>query len=195
MSFGFENVHHDISYTIDEVVRQREQYILLLAAAGNEGKNSDTEFPASHRDVFSVHSTDHNGNYSAFDTGLKSEIAILGENIEGIPSVPLVSGTSFATPIVAAICALVLDAARDCASDNHDLSKIDAIGKYRPLCTLKGMEKFLSLQPFTPQSHKGSRCLDPCVFSSYDRERRLKVLDYVVELICAMPTERSTLPR
>jgi hypothetical protein len=180
MSFGFASVHEDISYTIDEIVREREQYVLLFAAAGNGGKNSDEEFPASHRDVFSVHSTDHLGNYSGFDTGLTKEIATLGENIEGLSSAPLVSGTSFATPIAAAICALVLDAARDCASDDHNLRDTENLGEYRRLCTLKGMGKVFLLNEFTPQSNAGSRCLDPRRFSSYDKLKRRRVFDYAV---------------
>jgi hypothetical protein len=180
MSFGLPYVHLEISAKIDEIVRMREQHVLLFAAAGNSGKNSDTEFPASHRDVFSVHSTDHHGNYSTFDTGVKYEIATLGENIEGLPSAPLVSGTSFATPIAAAISALVLDTARDCASNGHDLSDINALGKYRPLRTLDGMGKVMSLKEFTPQFHKGSRCLDPREFSSYNKAKRCNVLDYAV---------------
>ena len=180
MSFGFTNVQQEISYTIDKIVRKREQYILLFAAAGNRGKNSDEEFPASHRDVFSVHSTDHHGNYSGFDTGLTKDIATLGENIEGLSSAPLVSGTSFATPIAAAICALVLDAIRDCASDDHNLRDTKNLGRYRDLCTLKGMEKVMSLSEFTPQTRTGSRCLDPRIFSSCKKAERRAVFEYAV---------------
>jgi hypothetical protein len=185
MSFGFIRHHQNISYMIDDVIRKRKQHVLLFAAAGNGGKNSDREFPARHRDVFSVHSTDHHGNYSTFDTGVENEIAIPGEGIAGLPSAPLMSGTSIATPIAAAICALVLDAARDCASDDDSFRNTNALGKYHHLCTLNGMEKVLSLEPFTPKSDTGSRCLDPRVFSSYDKAERRGVFDYAVNLIQA----------
>lgn len=174
MSFGFARVYQTISDKIDDVVRERQQHILLFAAAGNGGKNSEVEFPASHRNVFSVHSTDHLGNYSTFDTGLKNEIATLGEGIGGL----VTDGTSNATPIAAATCALVLDAARDCASSDGDLVNTDALGRYRPLCTLRGMEKAISLREFTPKSHTGSRCLDPREFCNSEKVKRHEVLDY-----------------
>lgn len=92
--------------------------MLIFAAAGNEGGNRGVAFPANlcaQGDVIRINSSDSKGKISTFspDAGQGQRICTLGE---GLPScemrsdkdIKCRSGTSFATPIAAAIAAILL---------------------------------------------------------------------------------------
>lgn len=88
-----------------------EKGILLVAAAGNAGNNA-VSYPASHNAVISVASVDRNLQRSKFSQ-YNSYVEIAGPGTDvlvtnaGSSTVGTASGTSFATPYVAAIAARI----------------------------------------------------------------------------------------
>jgi hypothetical protein len=101
--------------------------VIVFAAASNNGGKLGRSFPAREPTVIAVHSTDANGNRSAFSpTALAEDInlATVGEAVESAWPVHLCddtanpqcvkykSGTSYATPIAAGIAAFLLAYAR-----------------------------------------------------------------------------------
>ncbi|KAI0405374.1 pfs domain-containing protein [Xylaria palmicola] len=131
MSFGFPtgNIAH-----YDELERAlanaNAKGVLLFAAASNSGGRLGRSFPACEPAVIAVHSTDANGNRSAFSPTATDDdisIATIGEAVESAWPVHLCeeeeeaadsmyvkykSGTSYATPIVAGVAAFLLLYAR-----------------------------------------------------------------------------------
>jgi len=97
---------------------------LMFAAASNDGANLGRAFPAKYPSVFCIHSTDGNGNPSAFNpTADEKDVnfSLLGENVcSHWPAgknghndiVNVMSGTSVATPIAAGLAASVLSFVR-----------------------------------------------------------------------------------
>ncbi|KAL2281026.1 hypothetical protein FJTKL_12132 [Diaporthe vaccinii] len=94
--------------------------VLLFAAASNNGGRRGRAFPAQENNVICVHSTDTNANRSSFSpTPVKSKLnfATVGECVEsawpehlcnGKSVVAIKSGTSFATPIMVGVAALLV---------------------------------------------------------------------------------------
>jgi subtilisin family serine protease len=127
MSFGFEKYHAGIEAQLN---RALGEHILIFAAASNDGasKSINVAWPAREKTVFAIFSATGEGKSSSFNPpsvrGLN--FATLGEEVESDWPLPLMSdedkeqgrstvrksGTSFATPIAAAIAALVLEFAR-----------------------------------------------------------------------------------
>ncbi|KAI9854326.1 MAG: hypothetical protein M1813_001280 [Trichoglossum hirsutum] len=97
---------------------------LMFAAASNDGANLGRAFPAKYPSVFCIHSTDGNGNPSAFNpTADEKDVnfSLLGEHVRSHwPAgknghndiVSVMSGTSVATPIAAGLAASVLSFVR-----------------------------------------------------------------------------------
>lgn len=133
MSFGFsEEVEVKqrlvISNAISQALVTRNQRILFFAAAANDGGNQAEMFPARHQSVFSIHATDHLGEFlplnPAPDSVRSTVFGTLGNKVPGasrsVQSEPASSqsaetskdGTSAATPIAAGIAAMVLGYAR-----------------------------------------------------------------------------------
>lgn len=90
--------------------------ILIISAVGNEGKNSES-VPAALEGVLAIGACDENGKPSSFNNyGTKLCKKMLLASGEEIPvatpksTLAAVTGSSFATPIVSAICALVYNA-------------------------------------------------------------------------------------
>lgn len=123
MSFGFPRY----SARVEEAIEKVGKDVLFFAATRNDGGNREVAYPANHRDVIGIFSTDGNGNKSGFNAncpdGDNSFFSTLGEAVESSwpkhlqgdgPRTGLMrkSGTSFATPIAAAIAANTLDYAR-----------------------------------------------------------------------------------
>ncbi|CAN9113195.1 unnamed protein product [Alternaria alternata] len=119
ISLGLPRYHRDVAEAID---RATARSILVFAAAGNNGKNQSTSFPASYSNVIPIYSCDGHGNAPDPDTNPApstpgERFCTLGEGVEsswlGTEQEPNVisaqSGTSRATPIAAATAALVLE--------------------------------------------------------------------------------------
>jgi subtilisin family serine protease len=102
-------------------------HVLVFAAASNNGGKLGRSFPAREPTVFAAHSTDANGNRSAFSPTAAPDdvnLATVGEAVESAWPVHLCddeanpvcvahkSGTSYATSILAGISAFLLTYAR-----------------------------------------------------------------------------------
>ncbi|SCO30847.1 related to thermostable alkaline protease precursor [Fusarium fujikuroi] len=111
---------------------------LIFAAASNSGGNRSRPWPANHPGVFCIHATDERAvtNLKMNPTPLYGDdnFATLGENIESYwnGEMRCISGTSFATPIAAAMTANILEFARRnlSADEAHNLQA------YGPMRTL-----------------------------------------------------------
>jgi subtilisin family serine protease len=122
MSFGFHESHREVKMALNRAVRDAKP-ILVFAAMSNDGSNRDrAAWPARDPNLaIGVHSCDHWGKPSPFTPDRVSgshNFMFVGERV--ITQWPeakgggfrLDSGTSFATPAVAAMAALVLGFAR-----------------------------------------------------------------------------------
>lgn len=116
MSFGWPQYHPCVEQAINHA---SSKPVILCAAASNDGANVPVVFPASYSPVFCVHSATGWGRHSAF-TPLPLDnspnFAVLGEAVNstwptqrGEGSEKSKWGTSTATPILAAIIALILE--------------------------------------------------------------------------------------
>lgn len=121
MSFGIREYDNSMKKAISKALHNQ---ILMFAAASNDGANSGRAFPAKYPSVFCIHSTDGNGNPSAFNpTADEKDVnfSLLGEHVRSHwpigknghnEIVNVMSGTSVATPIAAGIAASVLSFVR-----------------------------------------------------------------------------------
>ena len=126
MSFGFTERVDGYQELEEAIQNAHHSRVLLFAAASNSGANLDRAYPARHEEVICVHSTDANGNSSAFNPNpiVGDNWATIGEAVESAwPTnlrhvksansyTALKSGTSFATPIAASIAGFLLQYAR-----------------------------------------------------------------------------------
>lgn len=100
---------------IDDLVKNKK---LIFGAASNNGGNGSRTWPANHLGVFCIHATNERGMPSLHMNPIamsgQDNFATLGENIESFwaGQSRCISGTSFATPVAAAIAANVLHFAR-----------------------------------------------------------------------------------
>ncbi|RBR08918.1 uncharacterized protein FIESC28_10098 [Fusarium coffeatum] len=137
MSFGIREQHEGMSRAISNALSKRT---LLFAAASNDGANLSRAFPAKCRGVFCIHSTDGNGNPSSFNpTASETDVnfSLLGERVSSRwpagmnghdQSVNVMSGTSVATPIEAALAASVLSFVRQ--QDQNVAVESDRLGPW-----------------------------------------------------------------
>ena len=113
MSFGWPERQETVANAIAYAATRN---ILICAAASNDGANRDVAFPANHQQVFCVHSANEMGKPSNFTPNplrFNPNFAVLGENVRaawpGKKDGHSLSGTSVATPILAAVMAVVLE--------------------------------------------------------------------------------------
>lgn len=116
MSFGFDKPIKSISDVIERASRT-ESPPLFLAATRNEGANNDMAWPASDSRVIGISSSDGYGVKSKFNPNEKrTDLPILYAFGEGVPVSTAkpriknyVSGTSYATPVAAALVANLVE--------------------------------------------------------------------------------------
>ncbi|KAL8703225.1 MAG: hypothetical protein Q9201_003583 [Fulgogasparrea decipioides] len=111
MSFGWPQHHSAVRDAIDHATTRG---VLICAAAANGGANAGVAFPANCSPVICVHSTNEDGKPSKFTPNPLQYIpnfAVLGENVQSLGHAhgPTQTGTSTATPILAAVMALILE--------------------------------------------------------------------------------------
>lgn len=121
MSFGIREYNEPMKTAISNALHCDT---LLFAAASNDGANFGRAFPAKYPSVFCIHSTDGNGNPSAFNPTADDKdvnFSLLGEQVSSHwptgknghnEPVKAMSGTSVATPIAAGLAAAILSFVR-----------------------------------------------------------------------------------
>lgn len=113
MSFGWPRHFPNVEQAIDYAT---SRHVIICAAASNNGVNDNVAFPANYGPVICVHSVTDMGRPSEFTPSpLESSpnFAVLGENVcaawPGLKDGQSRSGTSVATPILAAVIALIIE--------------------------------------------------------------------------------------
>ncbi|KAF3910745.1 Subtilisin [Orbilia brochopaga] len=156
LSFGFPK-YDDVLKPINDAIRNaRSNGVIIFAAAGNEGGNASVFWPASlHEtgDVIRINSSDGKGSPSSFnpDPEIGRWICTLGQAVpscqadlrarpDGHPQVIYRSGSSFATPIAAAIAAIILGVMDHIDESRYSQYLLDLRPRLR---TRLGMEKVL----------------------------------------------------
>ncbi len=156
LSFGFPR-YDDVLEPIKNAIRNaRNHGVIIFAAAGNEGGNAGVFWPASlHEtgDVIRINTSDGKGSPSSFNPSpeIGRWICTLGQGVpsceirvppgpDAEPQIVYRSGSSFATPIAAAIAAIILG-----IMDRVDVSQYpkDLVILRPRLRTRLGMEKVL----------------------------------------------------
>ena len=128
MSCGFYSWVEVVKEAIEEAYRKPT---LIFAAASNNGKRKQVAFPAYMPGVICVNSSTANGTPSDFNPKFDASrsLCILGENVTSTWITSQwherrMSGTSVATPIAAAIAALVHEFALQTDPADESLDEI-----------------------------------------------------------------------
>ena len=141
MSFSLPNDNSDIRKCIVDL---NEQGVVCVAGMGNKGNNYDPGYPALYDNVLSVGAVDHSGVVSNISTRHQTQVDVyaLGEDVlvaKNTTAKPFERdhGTSFASPAVAGLIAILVQ----CAIKQGGVELAD---KMTHLDTLKKlMKKFL----------------------------------------------------
>lgn len=124
MSFGFDQPIRLIREAIDRASKRRKAP-LFFAATRNDGAHQDIAWPANDMEVFGISSTTPEGAASTFNPreteDAKPILYAFGQGVPVMVAAPEdpvrfvkkhVSGTSYATPVAAALCASLLGCVR-----------------------------------------------------------------------------------
>ncbi|KAM0667766.1 hypothetical protein ACQRIU_003631 [Beauveria bassiana] len=137
MSFGIREHNEPMTQAVALALHKQK---LMFAAASNDGANFGRAFPAKYTGVFCIHSTDGNGNPSAFNpTADEKDVnfSLLGEHVRSHwpagrsghhDSVKVLSGTSVATPIAAGLAAMIMTFVRQ--QDHGSDAQSDRLGPW-----------------------------------------------------------------
>lgn len=113
MSLGWPQSHRVVERAI---LHATMEDVIICAAASNNGAHDNVAFPANCSPVLCVHSTNELGKPSEFTPTLlemRPNFSVLGEKVRstwpGMSEERACSGTSIATPILAAVMALILE--------------------------------------------------------------------------------------
>ncbi|KAF4625914.1 hypothetical protein G7Y89_g12250 [Cudoniella acicularis] len=198
LSFGFPNYRTQLNPILTAIRTARTNGVVIFAAAGNEGGNQGVFWPAAFHDgghVIRINSSDGDGVPSGFnpDPEIGRRICTLGEGVPSCQPDPKDvlqminrSGTSFATPISAAIASIVLG-----FMDNVDCSEYRNSKDLLPrLRTAVGMEKVLCE---VCVRHAGSRrsgfsYITPWYFLAVEEKIRLPRILSILEGVPESPT-------
>jgi len=169
MSFGlkpFNHGNHKLRRAYSDITREIEnsKNKILFAAAANAGNNTGRAFPARCEEVICVHASNGKGKDGGISPSAKESednfmtlgMAVECDNLDNpkCPKKEYKSGTSYATPIAAAIAAQVLYVT-ECLMDVREPS-------LECLRTRKGMRKMFELM-CEPKDSSGYRFLAPWV--------------------------------
>lgn len=148
--------------------------MIVFAAASNDGANSGHSYPAWNSHVACIYSTDGHGNRSPFNPSPDERAAsggafsIVGQFVSGAwpsdrsqagasPCTRRMTGTSFATPVAAALAACVLGFASLYCKGKLEKSFIK-------LASHDGMRRVLTEMVDTNDRHRSYRYLNPFKF-------------------------------
>ncbi|EIT86265.1 peptidase S8/S53 subtilisin kexin sedolisin [Fictibacillus macauensis ZFHKF-1] len=109
LSLGDEGAH-DLTAIVKKATAKG---LLLVAAAGNDGKANHNDYPAKFKEVLSVGSIDENRRLSSFSNRGKVDVVAPGDFIYSTyanQSYAFMSGTSMAAPFVTGTLALLKQA-------------------------------------------------------------------------------------
>lgn len=116
LSFSLDSeAHPEVKPVIQDLISRQK---LIFAAASNEGSYGSRMWPAKQRGVFAIHATNDLGEPDyKLNPGFQSDgdnFAVLGSQVQSYwdGKHRSISGTSFASPVAAAIAANVLEIAR-----------------------------------------------------------------------------------
>ncbi|KUJ07746.1 uncharacterized protein LY89DRAFT_789435 [Mollisia scopiformis] len=123
LSFGFPNADQSLEGIQKALLEAHASDVLIFAATGNRGDGNAVAFPACLDEVISVASIDGDNHLSSFvpDLRVGKRLCAIGEAIEAawinkdVSKVAMHStterkaGTSYATPVVAGVAAMIMD--------------------------------------------------------------------------------------
>lgn len=111
------------------IKRASDAGIFLVCAAGNDGQADSVNYPGKYDSTFAIAATNQDGKVSSFSSmGWDVDLAAPGEQIltawknNGYSTV---SGTSFSSPFVAGVLALLLEAGVEVTIDKLDQTSVD----------------------------------------------------------------------
>lgn len=183
MSFGIREYNEPIKTAISNALYSQT---LLFAAASNDGANLGRAFPAKYPGVFCIHSTDGNGNASAFNPTADDKdvnFSLLGEHVSSHwpigmsghnQNVNAMSGTSVATPIAAGLAASILSFVRQ--QEQHMTPGDELLGPW-----LKDVHSMDTVLKYMARQRTGYDYIRPHVL--FDRRStRDRVYDKISEI-------------